>query len=88
MASVYCGSSQSHVAMELLPTWGSWLWLLVVSGSGWRQRIPEASLCGGPRDLFVISLFVKGLYSIKVEQLSSVSYLTVSVVVRVFILYP
>ena len=57
-------------------------------GSGWRQRIQEALVCGGPRDLFVISLFVKGLYVIKVEQLSSVSYLTISVFVCVFVLYP
>jgi hypothetical protein len=35
MASVYGGSSQSHVAMELLPTWVWWQWLLVVSGDGW-----------------------------------------------------
>ena len=74
--------------MELLPTWDWWLWLLVASGSGQRQRIQEASVGGGLRDLFVISLFVKGLYAIKVEQLSSVSYLTVSVFVRVFVLYP
>jgi hypothetical protein len=88
MASVYGGSSQSHVAMELLPTWVWWQWLLMVSGGGWRQRSPEASVRGGPRDLFVISLFFKGLYAIMVEQLSSVSYLTVSVFVRVFGLYP
>jgi hypothetical protein len=34
-------------------------WVLMASGGGWWQRIPEASVRGGPRDLFVISLFLR-----------------------------
>jgi len=45
-ASVYCGSSQSHVAMELLPTSGLWPWLPVVVGGGW-WLLPDASRRGG-----------------------------------------
>jgi hypothetical protein len=87
-ASVYCGSSQSHVAMELLLTWGWWIWLLVASGGGQRQRIPEASVCRGLRDLFVI-FFCFSRASMQCWWNNCPLYpLTVCVFKRVFVLYP
>ena len=75
----YCGSSQSHVAMELL----------AAAGDGWWWRIPEDSACCGPMDLNVISSFFRGLCASRlVVQLCFVSYLGVSVFVLDFVLYP
>jgi len=75
----YCGSSQSHVAMELL----------AAAGDGWWWRIPEDSACCGPMDLNVISSFFRGLCASRlVVQFFSVSYLGVSVFVLDFVLYP
>ena len=82
MASVFCDSYQSHAAMELLPTWGWWQWLRVGTGGGGWRWIPEALVCGGPRVLFVISLFIRVLCASMVVHLFSVSNLTVSIFVR------
>jgi hypothetical protein len=73
--------------MEVPLTWGWWPWLLVAGGGGWWQN-PEALVRGGPRDLFVFSLFVKGLCAIRVDKLFSVFYYTVSIFVHIFVLYP
>ena len=75
----YCGSSQSHVAMELL----------AAAGDGWWWRILEDSACCGPMDLNVISSFSRGLCASRlVVQLCFVSYLGVSVFILDFVLYP
>ena len=85
-ASVCCGSSQSQAAMELLSTWWWWLRRWVVAGGGGCRLLP-ASVRGGPRDLFVIFLFVRVLRANLVVLLSS-AYVTVSVFVRSFVLFP
>ena len=86
-ASVCCGSSQSQAAMELLSTWGWWIWRREAGGGGCGRLLPVPTY-GGPRDSFVISLFVRVLCASLVVLLSSVSYVTVSVFVRFFVLYP
>ena len=73
--------------MELLSTWGWWLRRRVVAGGGGCRLLP-ASVRGGPRDLFVISLLVRVLRANLVVLLSSVSYITVFVFVRSFVLFP
>ena len=86
-ASVCCSSSQSQAAMELLSTWGWWIWRREAAGGGGCRLLPVPAY-GGPRDSFVISLFVRVLCASLVVRLSSVSYVTVSVFVRFFVLYP
>ncbi|KAG0551767.1 hypothetical protein BDA96_01G451300 [Sorghum bicolor] len=86
-ASVYCGSSQSHVAMELPPTSGLWPWLSVVVGGGW-WLLPDASRRGEPKDLCVIFFFVKVLCAVIVVELFSVSCSTVSVLLHVRVMFP
>ena len=86
-ASVCCGSSQSQAAMELLSTWGWWIWRREAAAGGGCRLLPVPAY-GGPRDSFVISLFVRVLCASLVVLLSSVSYVTVSVFVRFFVLYP
>jgi hypothetical protein len=86
-ASVNCGSSQSHVAMELLPTSGQWPRLPVAAGGGWWQ-LPDTSMRGGPKDLLVIFSLVKVFCAFMVVELYSVFYSTVSVFLRVCGLFP
>jgi len=84
-SGVLCGSFQSHGAMGLLLTWGERrLESAVVSGSGERRRTLEDSVCRGSKGFVVISLCLRGLRANRVGQLSSVSFLDVSV----FVLYP
>ena len=83
-ASVFCGSCQSLLAMELLWLLGRWHPVLVASGDVWRRRI---SVHEGSRDLGVFSLLNRGLCVSVVEQLASVSYVNVLVFVLVPVLY-
>ena len=84
-ASVFCGSCQSLLAMELLWLLGRWHPVLVASGDvRRRRRIPVHE---GSRDLGVFSLLNRGLCVSVVEQLASVSYVNVLVFVLVPVLY-
>ena len=82
---IFIKSSRSlHYKFSTLPLNRDENWdvtLRVVAGGSWWQQFAEAPMRGGPRDLFVICLFVKGLCAIMVVQLFSVSYSTVSVFV-------
>ena len=83
--SVYFDSSQSLVPMELRRSWGRRR-----AGDGVRRAAGEIALwrirdAEGPRGLFVIFLFLRDLSA---KQLSSVSFLNVSVFVWVFVWYP
>lgn len=87
-ASVYSGSSQSLMAMGFLPTSGRRRSIPVASGDDRRQQNLASSVCFRSRDLNVISVSLRDLGANGLGQLSSVSYLNVSVRVCVCVLYP
>ncbi|XP_039790379.1 uncharacterized protein LOC120656375 [Panicum virgatum] len=83
--SAYFDSSQSLVAMELRRSWGRRRaadGVRRVAGDIGLRRIRDAEV---PRGLLVIILFS---WDLSAKQLSSVSFLNVSVFVRVHVLYP
>ena len=81
VVSVYCGSSQSLIAMELRLAMGWWRTVLEAAGDGRRRRNRARE---GSWVLYVISALSRGLCVRLVEQ-SSVSYSDVPVLV--FVLY-
>jgi hypothetical protein len=82
---VYLGSSQSLLVMELWSTCG---WRRLASGDGRRQWNLEDLGCRGSKDWLVISLFFRDLCAFSSKQMSSVSFINVSVFVRVPVWYP
>jgi len=87
--SVYCGSLQSLLAMELPLTLGERrLEAAAVSGCGGRWRTLERSVHRGSRAFVVISYFLRGLCENRVGQLSSVYFQNVPVALRVFVGFP
>jgi hypothetical protein len=72
MAGVYCGSSQSLLAMELWLTYG---WWRLASGDGRRRWNLEDSGCRGSKDWIAISLFFRDLCAFSSVPLSTYLYL-------------
>jgi hypothetical protein len=72
MAGVYCGSTQSLLAMELWLTYG---WWRLASGDGRRRWNLEDSGCRGSKDWIAISLFFRDLCAFSSVPLSTYLYL-------------
>jgi hypothetical protein len=83
-ASVFCGSLQRLVAMELRWIWG-W-WREICSGDRCRRKLEdEDAMVSGSRDQNVVCLFFRDLCAKRLGRLSSVSH--VCVLYRAFYRY-